>query len=363
MAIIEKKIDSGSVRYLVRVRDPGGRWFPSKTFERKRDAERHERELKGAKDQGVVATSRAAREVTVADFFREWAVQRAHTVSRGWHASRRQMAEDYVLPSIGHFRVGDVRPQQIGAILSGMAETGLGEQMRLHVYSLLSQMFSDAVEYFGLVLASPVMKRDRPKVRRIERRFLTTVESRQLLRVSEKHYLGPALWLGLLTGLRPSEIQALRWESVDFDKGQILVCAAFKRRIGVIEPFPKQKDWGKASMPAALVDYLKPRRLGKAAHDFVAPGQRGGMLEQKKLHDGLKKLCLAAGVKVISPHELRHSCTELWIEVGATLEDLRRQLNHKHTETTLRYVHRSDDRLQSIAANIVMPTVALRCVQ
>ncbi len=63
-------------------------------------------------------------------------------------------------------------------------------------------------------------------------------------------------------------------------------------------------------------------------------------------------MCDEANVKRVSPHGLRHSCTEIWIRKGATLEDIRRLLGHKSVETTRRYIHRTDERLIELAKEI-----------
>ncbi len=272
------------------------------------------------------------------------------------------MAKTYVLPAIGPLKLRAVAPPHIGEILAKMHALNRSEQTRRHVYNLLRQMFADAVEYYGYMDKSPVMRKDGPRVHKTERDFLNPDDSWKLLNRSADHYLAPAIWVGLLAGLRTSEIQALRWEAVDFDKEQILIKAAFKRSIGEIEPFPKNKDWSYVAMPKALVDFLRPRAVGQPLKAFVCPALQGGMLEQKKLHNGLEALCKRAGVAIISPYEMRHSCTEIWIAMGASIEDLRRQLNHKSVETTQRYVHRTDDRLQSIAQKIAVPAVQLKLV-
>ncbi len=144
---------------------------------------------------------------------------------------------------------------------------------------------------------------------------------------------------------------------------QALIKEAYKRDIKVVEPYPKKKDWGLAPMPAALSDFLRSRFDAANPNGFVAPALRGGMLEQKKFHNGLQQLCAQAGVKRVSPHELRHSCTEIWFSSGASLEDVRRVLNHKSAETTQKYVHRTEDRLQAIAGQITMPQPMLKLVQ
>ena len=54
----------------------------------------------------------------------------------------------------------------------------------------------------------------------------------------------------------------------------------------------------------------------------------------------------------VTPHKLRHPCTQIWFHHGATLEDVRRLLGHKSSETTRRYVHKTDDRLIRLASVI-----------
>lgn len=112
---------------------------------------------------------------------------------------------------------------------------------------------------------------------------------------------------------------------------------------------PKQREWALVPMPQLLAEFMEAAGRHKFTGDFAAPAAQGGMLEYKKFYNGLRELCDHAGIKGVSPHKLRHSCTELWFLSGATLEDIRRLLNHKSSTTTERYVHRSDTRLLGLA--------------
>ena len=351
MAITLRRLKSGKPRYLVRVRDELGNYYPSKIFKTIRDAEQYERKLKDRKDQKGLALSTFQKNLEVHQYIDEWLESRKHSVSQGWHERMSGLLHKYALPWIGGKKILDIKPPHVGKILSEMKDTGLKEQTRLHVFNILNKAFKDAVEYFGYLDRSPVLKQDRPKVHQVERNYLKPEESYKLLDYSRDHYLGPAVWLSILGGLRTSEIQALQWRNVDFDQGQILICAAYKRAPKKIEPFPKQRDWLIVPMPGVLSNYLLTQKK-RFPLGFVAPAYMGGMLEQKKFYNGLKQLCKGAFVKSISPHELRHSCTEIWFRHGATLEDVRRLLGHKSTETTRRYVHRTDDRLIKLAKEI-----------
>jgi integrase len=69
---------------------------------------------------------------------------------------------------------------------------------------------------------------------------------------------------------------------------------------------------------------------------------------------GVRRLCKGAGVKVISPHEMRHSTSELWVDMGATEADIMKLLCQKDSRTTRRYMHRTDRRLAELAKNVGM---------
>ncbi len=69
----------------------------------------------------------------------------------------------------------------------------------------------------------------------------------------------------------------------------------------------------------------------------------------------LKSFCVSVGLTPVTLHELRHSCTELWMDNGANIEDIRRLLNHKSSQTTARYIHRSDNRIRDIADQLDFP--------
>lgn len=157
----------------------------------------------------------------------------------------------------------------------------------------------------------------------------------------------------VLSGLRPSEAQALTWGAVDFERRQILIRAAFNKKEGRLQAHPKQDDWGLAPIPDALYDFLVSRQGGP--EEFVAQGCNGGMLSYETYLRALRRLCKAAQVPEVTPHELRHSCTELYVQAGASAEDIRRLLNQSSLTATARYMHRTDERLSGIAAKVMFP--------
>jgi integrase len=348
---IEKRPRKKGAVYVVRVKDRTGKWFPPKTFERKVNAQVYHRELEELKDKGSQAKSRRLREMSVLKYWQVWSKERRAETSPGWKLSQDQMVRDYVLPVIGKRKLGEIRPYDVGQLLRGVTEMGRSKQTVLHIYNLLHKMFADAVEEYEFLDFNPVKAKYRPKLRKALREFLKPDEARRLMQVCSDHWLGPAIWIGLLSGLRPSEIQALTWDSVNFESGHITIKAAYIRKTKTLQPYPKQGEWGRAPMPQLLMEYLLPKRR-QISSQFVACGPTGEMLSYHSFYSGLKRLCKEAGVTPVTPHELRHSCTELYVEWGASLEDLRRLLNHKSSSVTATYIHQTDERLQNIAVDV-----------
>ena len=173
-----------------------------------------------------------------------------------------------------------------------------------------------------------------------------------MLSESRNKYIGPAIWIAALAALRTNEIQALRWGAIDFERNVIRIVAGYKRGIRVLEPYPKQKKHGSAPMIPILRDYLKGLSVGKSPDEFVMPGVNTSIMDHGTFYQQLRKLCRTLGLPTISPHALRHSCTEIWCESGASEEDIVRLLNQSGSASVRRYIHKTPERLMRIAYGV-----------
>lgn len=351
MAIISRKNRDGSITYQVKLRDSVGKWFQTPGFKNYDEALKEEARLYELRRKGARAFSDDAKTVTLNEFWDVWSLENRSDVSDGWKISQNQMYRDYVKPILGDFKMIDIRAPEIGRALNRAKDMGLGDQTRKHIYSLLRKMFNDAVEYYEMIAASPVKpKFHRPKISERKRDFLMPKQAWRLLEVAKDDYLGPAVWLQVLAGLRPSEVQALQGKSLLFELNQILICAAYNNKTRKLQDYPKQEEWDYSPMPPQLKTYLLS--LKRRPDEFVATGPNGGMLSYQTYLPSLRRLCRRAGVPVVTPHELRHTCTEIYVQAGASAEDIRRLLNQHSLTATKAYIHRTDERLSNIASGI-----------
>lgn len=350
-------LPDGSETFEVRLKDRYRRWYPRRRFERRIDARNYRNKLLGDRSAGKNVDTRKTATIGFFDYWQLWMAECRGAVSEGWRKDQQNMARHFIMPLIGHFRLSEVTSRDIGAVIEKMRKQQYANSTIRQIYSTLHKAFEDAIEHFEFLENNPVRKRYCPKIHRSHRNFLHPLDAVKLLDAAKDHYLLPAIYLGLFAGMRPSEIQALEWSSVDFELNQISIRAAFKRKVNRLEPYPKQRNWGVAVMPIQLVTYLQELKIQKVDGGFVAPGSRGGMLEYRKFHRRLKDLCRKAKVTEITPHELRHTATELWVYNKATETDISRQLNHGSLASTKTYMHRTSDRLHAMAANFVLPAL------
>lgn len=108
-------------------------------------------------------------------------------------------------------------------------------------------------------------------------------------------------------------------------------------------------------MPSALVEFLRPLNAGKSLDDLVCPGRDGGFHWRGSFGSALTKACRELELPRVTAHELRQSCTELYLEAGASAEDIRRLLNQSSLTATARYIHRTEERLNKISGGVRKP--------
>lgn len=360
MAIVERTLADGTKKYQVRVKDREGNWLPSQFHMTKKEAELAEDSLKLDARKGKKAISKDAKTTTLLDYWEVWKIENRTHVSEGWKISQDQMFRDYVAPVIGNLTMIQIGAPEIGKVLNRAQSKGIGDQTRKHIYSLLRKMFSDAIEYYEMLVRSPVKpKFHRPKVAKRNRQFLHPDQAWRLLEESKHTYLGPPIWIQTLAGLRPGEVQSLRVKHLSFERSQILIISSFNNKTGKLQEHPKQEDWGVAPIVPELKAYLLEIIKGKGPEDYVSPGPKQEMLSYNTYIGALARLCEKLKLPKITPHELRHTCTELWIQAGASAEDIRRLLNHNSLTATQAYIHRTDDRLRWLAGKVSRPSLRL----
>jgi integrase len=144
-----------------------------------------------------------------------------------------------------------------------------------------------------------------------------------------------AVRLLLLTGCRKSEITALRWDWVDFERGYLRL--------------PTSKTGAKVvALAAAAFELLAGLRERDPAGPWVLPAAKGdgAYTGLQKDWERIRDRAALSGVRL---HDLRHSFASFAIADGHTLYLVGKALGHKQARTTEIYAHLSDDPLRQLA--------------
>jgi integrase len=361
--IERRKRKDGSLSFRVQVRDYSGKYFPTKTFSSRKEAERWERELMNQRDRGAVHRQQPLLKSTMAEYWLRWAADCRGQVSVGWRGSQEQMWRDHCAPYIGPIRLIEFEKADAALFMTKLQNKGLGEQTRLHIFNLLHKMFDDANEIFDVRETNPFIKKLKPRVAETERNFWSPVQTRAFLHSDtvQKHRLRRAFWIMLYAGLRTGEMQALRRKNLFLETGDIVLTEQWVRKEKRFGPMKNDKSH-RIPMPQALVDFLEADLdPSMDAETFVVSNQNGSMLSHSVLGKGLSAAIKAAaeelkdtgkiptGLPKITPHELRHSCTQIWEEEGGTTRDMQNLLNHSNEKSTRRYMHKADQRLKELS--------------
>jgi integrase/recombinase XerD len=199
----------------------------------------------------------------------------------------------------------------------------------------------------GMIKKNPAVNLSSPKTWLALPKFLTVKEVESLLgQPDEENVRGvrdkAMLELLYATGLRVSELIALRAKNVNLEDGFLLcVGKGGKERIVPIGN----------SAAKAVRRYLEESRdkFIKESSEYLFLSQRGNAFTRQGFWKLLKGYAKKAGlVQKISPHVLRHSFATHLLERGADLRSVQMMLGHSQITTTQVYTHVSRMRLRRV---------------
>ena len=134
-------------------------------------------------------------------------------------------------------------------------------------------------------------------------------------------------WIGRETGMRRGEVWGLRWEDVDFLKGQIIVSRSYKG--------PTKSGKSRAVPISPGLEKILLANLGWKSYN--SGSKRTGCLIKSTFDPSpaLKRACRSAGVREITFHSLRHTFSTLALEAGRSPTLVSKVLGHSTVATTL----------------------------
>jgi integrase len=295
-------------------------------------------------------------------FERDWVALHVSAAS----AQRYATSLSFVRRHLGDRRLQTVRPADLAALYAILVRAGLAPRSVEHVHVVLHRALRQA-KLWGLLRDNPAELAKPPAVDDEEITILQPDRARELLDRLYGQPLYLIASLGLATGLRRSEILALRWRDVDLDAGRLRVERALEQTTayGVRVKGPKTKHGRRTiSLPAHAVADLRAhwraqqeQRLalgvGKSPDDSPVLATFDGKLQSPgAISAAWGRAMEAIEMPEITLHSLRHTHASMLIASGMDILTISRRLGHASPTITLgtygHLIHGTDDQAAKI---------------
>lgn len=239
-----------------------------------------------------------------------------------------QNLEKRVLPTLGRYRLSEVRPRDLQALVDRLVTEGAHPSTITTTITPLRAIYRRALTR-GIVSSNPTRGLEMPAVRATARRIVSAEEAARMLDLLDPP--DQAVWAtALYAGLRRGEIAALRSEDVDLASGVIHVRRGWDALEGEIEPKSRQGR-RKVPIPGVLRDHLIEHRIraGDAPRVF---GSFGVVCRTAK---NAGRAWRSAGIEPLTLHGARHAYASFMIAAGVNAKALSTFMGHANIAITL----------------------------
>lgn len=259
---------------------------------------------------------------TVAQFGNRWLSECiAQGRNQKGHDLASQRLSDHILPVLGDMRLEEVSSSHLRALRNYIEAKGLSVRSVRHIMGDVRSLLRYAVEVDALP-KSPWKLSLMPKVPEQAPRPLNDEQVEAILAAAPARYQ-LAIRLSLLTGMRWSELQRLKWSDVkDLPSPHLVV---ERTKSGKVRRIPLTEEAG---------ELLREER-SRSQSEFVNPWRSayaGHAVNQIRL---LSKVHFTW-------HQLRHTFACLWLDAGGSKESLQKLLGHSTIIQTEQYGRLSD---------------------
>ena len=280
------------------------------------------------------------RSMTVGDLSRHYQ-QRELTNhnSRISYSTKKAYAaylQKWIEPRWGRYALSAVRAIEVEVWLKNLDRAA---GTRCKIRNLMSLLFNHGRRY-ELCECNPIQWVRQSAKRRVAPDILTTNEVQQLLaslRLRERILV----LLAVTTGLRRSELFALKWQDVDFENRQLQVTRSIVNRVvgpckteSSQKPVPAHSDL----LEALRQWYEESRYRSPESWVFASPQTLGRrpLLAQQIMRRHIVPVARKLGItKRIGWHTFRHTYSTLLRSTGAELKTMQELLRHSTIRVTL----------------------------
>lgn len=272
------------------------------------------------------ARFRKGHQITVADALTDWLKSRRPRVEPTTYYGYEKSALGHLIPALGKYRLSELRTSDVEDWLEGLDISG---KTKNNVLIPLRSVFKLAIRD-DKIERDPIAKIAHFSHRAKQPDPLTRPEMEAVLHACAgqvQNIIEFAFW----TGLRTSELIAIRWQDVDLAAGLV--------RIRVTRTSHGEKNYGKTATSVRDVELFPPARAALARQEAFTAGkpsvfENPRTCEPWKSDNPYRKWAwipalARAGVRYRPAYQSRHTYASMLLSAGANPMYVAQQMGHK----------------------------------
>jgi integrase len=328
----------------------------------KKDAETRLNEIINQYDKGLFVKP---GKVTLADYLDRWLQDYAHpNLAPRTREVYEMMIRQHLTKHLGNLPLTALRPEHLQKYYNDRLLTGLSPQTVRHHHTLIHKALQDALEW-ALVSRNVADSVKPPKVQTKDMQIWNVDEIDQFLQAAKHTPYYPLFHLALFSGMRRSELLALRWQDVDLILAEVSVNRSLHQLKDNTYVFRSPKT-AKGRRTIALTPssslilqehYLKCKDLS-AKLDIPFNDdtlvfchiENGKPIRPNTITRAWTLTAIKAKLKPIRLHDARHSHASLMLKQGIHPKIVQERLGHSSIAITLDTYSHVTPGLQQAAA-------------
>jgi integrase len=287
------------------------------------------------------------------------------------HATRvvyRDFLDRWVRPAWGELNIRAVRTIAVERWLGQLLRSDgspIAASTKAKIRNLMSVLFNHAIRHEWLEQGkNPILLVRQSAMRQKIPEYLEVEELRALLSQLDRCFR-VMVFLDAVTGLRRSELLALKWEDIDFDRLQINVRRSIY--MNVVGNFKTEASRKPVPMDPILANALRTwkaaSRYPKPSDWVFASARRGGRnpyWPDSVLSDVIRPAAARAGIeKHIGWHTFRHSFCTLLISNGENVKIVQELMRHSNCRSTLEIYSQARNEAKRAAQHRLIEMICL----
>lgn len=335
----------------------------------KRKAEQLLREMLQEYESGKKKVE--THDVLFSDYIQQWLNHVRRRVDEVTYQGYEQLAMGHIIPWFENrkIRLDEVTPELLQHYIDEKALKGRKDgkgglsSRSLHLHkNVIYQTLTEAVKA-GLLSSNPCQYVELPQSVRFESHYYTAQQLNSLFEAIRDEPLYPLLKITAIYGLRRSEALGLKWDSIDFDTGMVIIRHTVSKVTKAVakdktknassyRSFPLTEEARSIFQRAKSEEKENRRLFGQQyeENDYVFKWDNGKPYSPDYVTRRFSALLKKHDLPHIRFHELRHSCASLLINAGFGLKDVQEWMGHADIKMTANiYGHLDVARKQSMA--------------